>query len=118
MTPTNPHPAPTTAPMPEGASPRIPLLSLVFGYGPVLVLPLTALAAWAGTPLALLIGQIWGAAILIFVGIKMSISHWYHINTYVSLAIIIAMLAAAIVFSMRRAAEIEAEHQHAQTELR
>jgi tellurite resistance protein TerC len=57
-------------------------------------------------------------AILIFVGIKMSISHWYHINTYVSLAIIIAMLAAAIVFSMRRAAEIEAEHQHAQTELR
>jgi tellurite resistance protein TerC len=56
--------------------------------------------------------------ILIFVGIKMSISHWYHMNTYVSLAIIIAMLAAAIVFSMRRAAEIEAEHQHAQTELR
>ena len=30
--------------------------------------------------------------ILIFVGIKMSISHWYHLNTYVSLAIIIAML--------------------------
>ena len=48
------------------------------------------------------------AAILIFVGIKMSISHWYHINTYVSLAIIIAMLAAAIVFSIRRANEIEA----------
>jgi len=47
-------------------------------------------------------------AILIFVGIKMSISHWYHINTYVSLAIIIAMLAAAIVFSIRRANEIEA----------
>ena len=42
-------------------------------------------------------------AILIFVGIKMSISHWYHINTYVSLAIIIVMLAAAIVFSVRRA---------------
>jgi tellurite resistance protein TerC len=50
-------------------------------------------------------------AILIFVGIKMSLSHWYHINTYVSLAIIIAMLTAAIVFSMRRAAEV-AEHHH------
>ena len=48
-------------------------------------------------------------AILIFVGIKMSVSHWYHINTYVSLAIIIAMLTAAIVFSMRRAEEL-AEH--------
>ncbi len=46
-------------------------------------------------------------AILIFVGIKMSISHWVHINTYVSLAIIIAMLAGAIVFSIRRAAELE-----------
>ena len=41
--------------------------------------------------------------ILIFVGIKMSISHWYHLNTYVSLAIIIVMLTAAIVFSVRRA---------------
>jgi tellurite resistance protein TerC len=51
-------------------------------------------------------------AILIFVGIKMSLSHWYHINTYVSLAIIIVMLAAAIVFSIRRAAEV-AEHSHA-----
>jgi tellurite resistance protein TerC len=54
-------------------------------------------------------------AILIFVGIKMSLSHWYHINTYVSLAIIIAMLTAAIVFSMRRAAEV-AEHQHVEME--
>jgi tellurite resistance protein TerC len=47
-------------------------------------------------------------AILIFVGIKMSISHWYHINTYVSLAIILSMLVAAIVFSIRRAAQVEA----------
>jgi TerC family integral membrane protein len=51
-------------------------------------------------------------AILIFVGIKMSISHWFHINTYVSLAIIIATLAAAVVFSIRRAAQIEREHAH------
>ena len=35
----------------------------------------------------------------------MSISHWCHINTYVSLAIIIAMLAAAIVFSVLRGAD-------------
>ncbi len=40
--------------------------------------------------------------ILIFVGIKMTISHWYHMNTYVSLAIIVAMLVAAIVFSQQR----------------
>ena len=51
-------------------------------------------------------------AILIFVGIKMSISHWVHINTYVSLAIIIAMLAGAIVFSIRRAAELEEQRAH------
>ena len=51
-------------------------------------------------------------AILIFVGIKMSISHWVHINTYVSLAIIIATLAGAIVFSIRRAAQIEQQHAH------
>jgi tellurite resistance protein TerC len=41
--------------------------------------------------------------ILIFVGIKMAVSHWYHMNTYLSLAIIVAMLVAAIVFSVRRA---------------
>jgi len=40
--------------------------------------------------------------ILIFVGIKMTATHWYHLNTYVSLAIIIAMLAAAIAFSLSR----------------
>jgi tellurite resistance protein TerC len=53
--------------------------------------------------------------ILIFVGIKMSVSHWYHMNTYVSLAIIITMLAAAIVFSIRRANRVELEtagHPH------
>ena len=55
-------------------------------------------------------------AILIFVGIKMSISHWVHINTYVSLAIIIAMLTGAIVFSIRRAAEVE-EYDHAQPDV-
>jgi tellurite resistance protein TerC len=42
-------------------------------------------------------------AILVFVGIKMTISHWYHMNTYVSLAVILSMLAVAIVLSVRRA---------------
>lgn len=41
--------------------------------------------------------------ILIFVGLKMTVSHWYHLNTYVSLSIIVAMLTAAIVFSVQRA---------------
>ena len=40
--------------------------------------------------------------ILIFVGLKMSVSHWYHVNTYVSLAVIVAILIAAVVFSRRR----------------
>jgi tellurite resistance protein TerC len=51
--------------------------------------------------------------ILIFVGIKMTISHWYHMNTYVSLAIIVAMLTGAIVFSLRRPIELEPAHTHA-----
>jgi tellurite resistance protein TerC len=40
--------------------------------------------------------------ILIFVGAKMAISHWCPINTYVSLAVIVTILIAAIVFSLRR----------------
>ena len=43
--------------------------------------------------------------ILIFVGLKMTVSHWIHISTYVSLGIIVAMLIAAIVFSQRRQAQ-------------
>ena len=40
--------------------------------------------------------------ILVFVGLKMTVSHWFHLNTFVSLGIIMAMLAAAIWFSVRR----------------
>jgi tellurite resistance protein TerC len=39
--------------------------------------------------------------ILVFVGIKMTISHWVHVNTYLSLLVIVAMLTAAIVLSLR-----------------
>jgi tellurite resistance protein TerC len=42
--------------------------------------------------------------ILVFVGLKMTVSHWYHMNTYVSLAIIAVMLIAAVVFSRRHEA--------------
>ncbi len=41
-------------------------------------------------------------AILIFVGIKMTASRWYHMPTTLSLVIIIAILGAAIVFSIRK----------------
>lgn len=58
--------------------------------------------------------------ILIFVGLKMAVSHWYHMNTYASLAIIVAMLVAAIIFSLRKAkklgipaAALAEHHDHA-----
>ena len=41
-------------------------------------------------------------AILVFVGVKMAVSHWWHIPTMASLAVIIAILVAAIVFSVRK----------------
>lgn len=53
--------------------------------------------------------------ILMFVGVKMSISRWYHINTYLSLGIILAFLVAAIVFSERRHRQLDSAgdgHQH------
>jgi tellurite resistance protein TerC len=40
--------------------------------------------------------------ILVFVGLKMTVSHWLHLNTFVSLGIIMAMLVAAIWLSVRR----------------
>ncbi len=40
--------------------------------------------------------------ILMFVGLKMVASPWYHLNTWVSLGIIVLMLIAAIVFSEQR----------------
>ncbi|MCU1367156.1 MAG: putative TerC family integral rane protein [Ilumatobacteraceae bacterium] len=40
--------------------------------------------------------------ILVFVGAKMTISHWVHVNTYLSLGVIVLMLAVAILFSVRR----------------
>ena len=48
--------------------------------------------------------------ILIFVGAKMSIAHWVHVDTYLSLGVIVLMLAIAVVLSVRRnAARLSAE---------
>lgn len=41
-------------------------------------------------------------AILIFVGIKMVLANWYHVDTYVSLGVIAAILVAAVVLSERK----------------
>lgn len=41
-------------------------------------------------------------AVLIFVGIKMIAARWYHLNVWVSLVIITALLVGAVVFSERR----------------
>jgi len=41
-------------------------------------------------------------AILVFVGIKMGLSHWFHMPTLVSLGVIFVILAAAILFSVRK----------------
>lgn len=40
--------------------------------------------------------------ILVFVGLKMAISNWYHMNTYLSLGIIVGLLGGAIWLSHRR----------------
>jgi TerC family integral membrane protein len=42
------------------------------------------------------------AIILAFVGVKMLISYWYHIPTYVSLGVIALVLTVAIVLSIRK----------------
>ncbi|MBU3705010.1 MAG: TerC/Alx family metal homeostasis membrane protein [Ilumatobacteraceae bacterium] len=41
------------------------------------------------------------AAILVFVGVKMSISPWWHLPTFVSLAVIAVILFVAIMWSLR-----------------
>ena len=41
-------------------------------------------------------------AILVFVGVKMGVSHWYHMPTAASLAVILGILTAAIALSVRK----------------
>jgi tellurite resistance protein TerC len=47
------------------------------------------------------------ALILVFVGLKMTLSHWVHIPTPISLAVILVTLAAAVAFSIRKSAREE-----------
>jgi tellurite resistance protein TerC len=48
-------------------------------------------------------------AILIFVGIKMVVANWFHIDTYVSLGVIAVILVAAIVLSEQKAKRLAAQ---------
>jgi len=45
------------------------------------------------------------ALILIFVGLKMTLSHWIHLPTLASLAVIVLILTAAVLLSLRRSAQ-------------
>jgi tellurite resistance protein TerC len=47
------------------------------------------------------------AIILIFVGLKMTLSHWLHVPTLLSLAVIVLTLVAAVLLSLRRIAREE-----------
>ena len=47
------------------------------------------------------------AFILVFVGLKMTLSAWLHIPTTLSLAVIVTTLAAAVILSLRRSAREE-----------
>ena len=53
-----------------------------------------------------------------YVGIKMIVSHWYHVNTVISLAFIGLILLVSILLSLRkskrdeeRAAEMQQAHE-------
>jgi tellurite resistance protein TerC len=46
-------------------------------------------------------------AILVFVGVKMLVSPWFHVPTPVSLAAIVALLGAAVVLSVRRSRRVD-----------
>ena len=60
------------------------------------------------------------AVVLVYVGVKMLISEWYHIPTGISLLVIAGVITTAVVFSLRaspaevKAAE-ESEHEHFRT---
>jgi tellurite resistance protein TerC len=47
------------------------------------------------------------AIILVFVGLKMTLSHWLHVPTVLSLAFIVLTLVAAVLLSLRRIAQEE-----------
>jgi tellurite resistance protein TerC len=42
------------------------------------------------------------AAVLVFIGVKMSISGWVHIHSLVSLAVVVSLLGGAMIYSLYR----------------
>ncbi len=54
--------------------------------------------------------------ILLFVGIKLSITPWYHIDIYISLAIIVTIMVLAIVLSVRRVKQAQQAENAEKTE--
>lgn len=53
------------------------------------------------------------AIILAYVGVKMILSHWFHINSFLSLGIIAAVLTTTVVLSLRHSSKVEAEQAEA-----
>ena len=54
-------------------------------------------------------------AILLFVGVKLVLTPWYHIPISISLGIIVVILALAIVFSIWKANQVEAATSSSKT---
>jgi len=50
--------------------------------------------------------------ILIFVGAKMAVSHWFHLNTYIALGVILLILVLAVVLSIRKGSQTFARTPH------
>ena len=50
-------------------------------------------------------------AILIFVGAKMTVSHWYHMPTSLSLGVIVVLLVVAVVASQRRERRLQSRDE-------
>jgi tellurite resistance protein TerC len=48
------------------------------------------------------------ALILVFVGIKMVGAYWFHVSTGISLAVIVSVLTASVLLSLRKAKQVEA----------
>jgi tellurite resistance protein TerC len=48
------------------------------------------------------------AAVLVFIGVKMSVSKWIHLHALVSLAVVVSLLTGAIIFSLMKTRRVAA----------
>ena len=46
--------------------------------------------------------------VLIFIGVKMTISHWVHIGSFTSLGVVVALLGSSVIFSIVKTRKLEA----------